>query len=123
MNSGVVYEPLAVVAIPARASPSDATVSNTTGCTSCEATDARSPVVSGVTVEQHRVTEREEAILAGECLGVEAPPAFTDEGVDHHQQRGAREMEVRHQHVDHLPLVTAMDEDVGTAVQFTARCR
>jgi hypothetical protein len=40
MKSGVVYEPLAVVAMPARASPSDATVSNTTGCTPSEASDA-----------------------------------------------------------------------------------
>src|SRR4051794_14353844 len=117
MNSGVVYEPLAVVAMPARAWPSEATVSNTTGCTVCERTEGTRAAGTRehshrVPVEQHGVAERQEAVLAAERLGVEPAPPLPHEGVDHHQQRRAWQMEVGQQQVDQLPVVPAVDEDV-----------
>ena len=73
-------------------------------------------------VEQHRVAEAEEAVVAGQRRVVQPAPAVADEGVDHHQQRRARQVEVRHQQVDHLPVEAAVDEQVGAPGEL-ARAR
>ena len=64
MNSGVVYEPLAVVATPARAEPSDGDGLEHDGM-HAERGYRPAATLSGVTVEQHRVAEREEAVVVG----------------------------------------------------------
>jgi hypothetical protein len=46
---------------------------------------------------------------------------ITDERIDHHQQGRARQMEVGHHHVDHLPVVRSVDEQSRTAVQLAER--
>ena len=44
-------------------------------------------------------------------------PAVADERVDHHQQRGARHVEVGHQQIDDLPVVGPVDEQPGPALR------
>ena len=85
MNNGVVYDPRAVVAIPARAAPWDAAMSNLTG--NIVRNLSR---LARVAIQQHRVTKREHAVVVGDRMVVQVPPAIANECIDHHQERATR---------------------------------
>ena len=60
-------------------------------------------------IQQHRIAKAQEAVVLAKGFVVKRAPARADEGIDHHQQRGSGHVEVGHQHVDHLPLVRALE--------------
>src|SRR5688500_3497500 len=65
-------------------------------------------------IDQHRVAVAEEAISLGDGVGVGAADVVdAGEGAHQHEQRGARQVEVRDQAVDRAEAVARQDEETG----------
>src|SRR6478752_5282255 len=81
----------------------------------------RSTTRSSCACDEHRVAEGQEAVLLSQRELVQLTPTRAREGLDHRQQRRAREMEVGEQHVDRAELETRSDEELRAATCFSGR--
>jgi hypothetical protein len=112
INNGVVYEPRAVVAIPARAAPWNAAMSNLTG--NIVRNLSR---LTRVAIQQHRIPKREHAVVLLDRMLVQVPPAIADKRMDHHQEGATRKMKIGQQEIDDAPFMPTANEQVCTTIE------
>src|SRR4029453_16997862 len=73
-------------------------------------------------VEEHRIAITEEAIARLDGVAIQAHDGIVSgKGAHQHQQRGAGQVEIGDQAVDHAELEAGGDEDAGVAACLAAR--
>ena len=63
-------------------------------------------------VEQHRIAERQKAVLMLDGMGIQPSPAFADKRINHQQQGGAWHVKISEQHIHMLKRKPTGDEQI-----------